>query len=493
MGRIPYWNINFGILIDAFAVPMIVIFVYGMYGHWKRIRQGKVRVNPNLTKSAEKIGPVYLYSLLTKGILGTRIYKKIYTGVAHGGLFWGMVILSLGTILVFLNVLFGLPVFRGGFNRWFMSFALDLAGVAVFGGVLFFLLRRLLFLPERLTVPKSRTGFTPIVFLLGVVILTGFMVEGVRISCNGIDQGSFIGNYLSTMFGKTNGWLILHRYMWWIHGFLAFGFLAYIPYSSLAHIILVPINTALADPMPGTKMGVIDFSFFEDEDAEEMPILGVAKLSDLTRKRLLDYSTCLWCGRCHEVCPAAQTEKPLSPKGVIITLAEFLRDGKLEDDSLIDSVTSEALFCCTTCAACMEACPALINQPKTILKLRQHLVMERSEIPELMGKANSSLELRGHPFFGTGAGPKDWHRDLDVPIFEKGKTEYLLWIGCSVTYEERAQTIARSMVRILSYAGISFGILEESRCTGDPAKQMATSSCLPKSLSRISKIFPPWE
>ncbi len=472
MGRTPYWNIDLGILIDLFALPMIVIFFYGMYGHWKRIRQGKVRVNLDLSKSAGKIGPVYLYSLLTKGILGTKIYKKIYTGVAHGGLFWGMVVLLLGTILVFLNVLFGLPVFSGGFNHWFMAFALDFAGLAVFGGILFFLVRRLLFPPERLTEPKSRTGFSPIVLLLGVVILTGFVVEGGRIACNGIDNGSFMGNYLSMMFGKGDEWLTLHRYMWWIHGFLALGFLAYIPYSPLVHLLLVPVNAALADPMPGTKMGLIDFSSFEDEESEEMPVLGAAKLADFSRKRLLDYSTCLWCGRCHEVCPAAQTGKPLSPKGVIITLAECLQDGRVEDDSLIDSLTSEALFCCTTCAACMEACPALINQPKTIMKFRQNLVMERSEIPELMGKANSSLELRGHPFFGTGAGPNDWCKDLDVPLFEEGKTEYLLWIGCSVTYEERAQQIAGSMVKILSHAGTSFGILEEFRCTGDPAKQM---------------------
>jgi len=472
MERTPYWNIHLGILIDAFSVLMVVIFAYGMYGHWKRIRQGKVRINSNLSKSAGKIGPVYIYALLTKGIIGSRIYKKLYTGLAHGGLLWGMVLLFFGTFLVFLNVLFGIPVFNGGFNRWFMSFTLDFAGIAVLGAILFFLIRRLLFPPERLTVPKPRAGFTPIVILLGVVIITGFMTESARIACNGTDPYSFIGNFISTMFGKSLDSLSLHRYLWWGHGFLALVFIAYIPYSPLVHILLVPVNAALANPMPGTKMSVIDFSSFEDEDVEEMPALGAAKLTDLTRKRLLDYSTCLWCGRCHEVCPAAQTGKPLSPKGVIITLAEFLQEGKAEDDSLIDSVTSEALFCCTTCAACMESCPALINQPKTILKLRQNLIMERSEIPELMGKANSSLELRGHPFFGTGAGPKDWYKDLDVPIFKKEETEYLLWIGCSVTYEERAQQVARSMVRILTYAGISFGILEDARCTGDPAKQM---------------------
>ena len=253
---------------------------------------------------------------------------------------------------------------------------------------------------------------------------------------------------------------------------MCMAFIAAIPFSPMMHILLVPTNAALADPMPGSKMGVIDFATFDDEDAEAMPTLGCATLADFTRKRLLDYSTCLWCGRCHEVCPAASTGKPLSPKGVMLTLAERLTHGGFEDDGLIDEMTEEALFACTTCTACMEACPACINQPKTILKFRQNLVMEQSRIPELMGKAMSSLEQRAHPFFGTGSGPNDWRKDLDVPIFAKGETEYLLWIGCSATYEERAQKIARAMVRILDKAGVSYGILEESRCTGDPAKQM---------------------
>jgi Fe-S oxidoreductase len=120
----------------------------------------------------------------------------------------------------------------------------------------------------------------------------------------------------------------------------------------------------------------------------------------------------------------------------------------------------------------MEACPVSIAQPQSIQEIRRHFVMERSELPEVMGHANKNLEARQHPFVGTAASPDDWRRDLEVPLFEKGKTEYLLWIGCSITYEERAQQIARAMVRILEAAGVSFGILEQARCTGDPAKQM---------------------
>jgi Fe-S oxidoreductase len=98
--------------------------------------------------------------------------------------------------------------------------------------------------------------------------------------------------------------------------------------------------------------------------------------------------------------------------------------------------------------------------------------MERSQLPEVMGHAQKNLEGRQHPFVGTAASPDDWRRDLDVRIFEKGETEYLLWVGCAITYEERAQEIARATVRILQASAVSFGVLEHARCTGDPAKQM---------------------
>jgi Fe-S oxidoreductase len=120
----------------------------------------------------------------------------------------------------------------------------------------------------------------------------------------------------------------------------------------------------------------------------------------------------------------------------------------------------------------MEACPVSISQPESILELRRHFVMERSQIPEVMGQAQKNLESREHPFVGTAASPEEWRRELEVPLFEKGKTEYLLWIGCAITYEERAQEIARATVRILQASGVSFGILEHARCTGDPAKQI---------------------
>jgi Fe-S oxidoreductase len=314
----------------------------------------------------------------------------------------------------------------------------------------------------------------PVEVVLILIIISGFLVEGLRISANGPEPGSVIGNWIAlTFLGNLGNDLFIHTYIWWIHGLLALGLIAYIPFSPLVHLVLAPVNSGLANPLPGPKMGVLDFSTFEEDvDTESEPNLGVACLSDFSWKRLLDFETCLWCGRCHEVCPATQTDKPLSPKKVLVSLADNLNKGLVEDELINKSISSDAVYNCTTCAACLEVCPVSINQPKAIMRLRQNLIMEQSIIPDTMGQAHKSLESRQHPFFGTSAGPHDWHKELNVPFFEKGVTEYLLWVGCAPTYEDRAQNIAKAMVEILSKAGISYGILEESRCTGDPGKQM---------------------
>jgi len=154
------------------------------------------------------------------------------------------------------------------------------------------------------------------------------------------------------------------------------------------------------------------------------------------------------------------------------TCAEYLERGDIENAGLIDALGQDAIFNCTTCGACIEQCPVSNNPAEVVLEFRRHFVMDRSEMPDTMAAANRNLESRGHPFVGTGANPEDWRKGLDVPLFAPDETEYLLWIGCSVTYEERAQQIARAMVSILEAAGVSYGILEEARCTGDPAKMM---------------------
>jgi Fe-S oxidoreductase len=405
-------------------------------------------------------------SFLHRALLTSRLWRRPVAGLAHTLLLGGALIAILGHAS-FAFSFFGIDVYAGWFGTVVMRWARELAGLAMFSGASFFLLRRLARLP-RLVEGGVRRGFVAMEVLLLVTIVAGFVAESFRLA--GLQQpssGEFVGNVIAAGLSGLATDTIMRgdAVMWWVHGLLGVGFIGLIAYTPFSHMVLGPANSAFARKRPGIQLAPIDFD--ADEDTLR---LGATRIDELPRKSLLDLSACLGCGRCQEACPAAQTGKALSPKKVMLTCAEYLEQGRFDDPALIDEIGSEAIFDCMTCAACVEECPVSNNPPEIILEFRRNLVMDRSEMPDTLAMANRNLESRGHPFAGTAANPDDWCKGLDVPLFEAGKTEYLLWLGCAVTYEERAQEVARAMVRILDAAGVSWGVLGEARCTGDPAK-----------------------
>jgi len=452
MQRIPYWQIDGGILIDLLAIPVALIFCYGVYLQLRKVQKGaaEFRINRDHLKSVfsfERVIPLF-----ANGILGLRVYRKPFTGLFHGMVFWGMLLLFLGTTMVLLNVVF------------------DAAGLAVLIGTGFLLVRRLGRYP-RLLEPKPRSGFVFMELLLLTVVLTGFLLEGLRIRLTDAYELAFIGFWTARLLGSPADGATIYILLWWTHGLLALFFIAYIPFSPLIHLLFIPVNAAIAEPIVGADVKVLELSSFEISQNGEIPPLGTPTLGDYCPKRLFDFSACLWCGRCQEVCPATQTEKDLTPKGIMVTLAVWLQEGKISDRGLIDTIGMETIFECRTCAACVETCPAMVNPLKAIWNMRQNLMMERGEMPVQMLRAYRNMEALRHPF-SSSASSTDWAGGLDVPPFEAQKTEYLLWVGCAVTYEDRAQQVGRAMVKILNHTGLSYGIIAEARCTGDPAKQM---------------------
>jgi Fe-S oxidoreductase/nitrate reductase gamma subunit len=470
MGRTPYWQIDYGILIDLLAIPVAVTFCYGVIQHWRKIQSGLFRFRLTWDDFRHGLRREKLVRLLWTGLLGSRVYRKAVTGFFHAMVFWGMLVLFLGTLMVLLNVVFDVAVMSGGFYKWFMAFALDAAGLAVLIGIGFLLARRLGRYP-RLFEPRPRSGFVFMELLLLTVVLTGFLLEGLRIRLTDAHELAFIGAWAARLLESPADAATIYTLLWWTHGLLALFFIAYIPFSPLTHLLFIPVNAAVAEPVMGADVEALDLASLETGQNGEIPPLGTPTLADYRPKRLLDFSACLWCGRCQEVCPATQTEKDLTPKGIIVTLAQWLQAGKMTDERLIDTVGMETLFECRTCAACVENCPALINPLKAIWSMRQNLMMERGEMPVQMLQAYRNMEALRHPF-SSSASSTDWARGLDVPSFEAQKTEYLLWVGCAVTYEDRAQQIGRAMVNVLNHADVSYGIIAAARCTGDPAKQM---------------------
>mgnify|MGYP001355366302 CR=1 FL=1 len=487
MERTPYWLIQYGLLIDFLSLPTAAIFSYGVVLHWRRIRKGEIKLRVSLDDLRSFFSRDRVVAILWNGFLGARVYRRPITGLFHGLVFWGMLLLFIGTLLVLLKVVFGLGVMSGGFYQWFMALTLDAAGLAVLVGLGFLLIRRLAHYP-RLSVPKSRPGFVFVEIFLLVVILTGFVLEGQRVQMAGAQEPSFVGNLVAIAMEGMREHEGFYITMWWLHGLLALALIAWVPFSPLVHLLFVPVNAALTETIIGADEKALDVSALEPDDDGNLPTLGTPTLLDYTDKRRLDFSACLWCGRCQDVCPATLTEKTLSPKGVVITLAEALSQGRMDDRGIIDAVGMSVLFECRTCGACVETCPAMINPLKAILGMRQNLMMERGEMPTQMTAAYRNMESLMHPF-SSQSSSSDWHKGLETPLFKPGETEYLLWVGCAVKYEDRTQQVGRAVVHLLNEAGVSYGIIEDARCTGDPAKQMGDDYLFGQLANRNIDLF----
>lgn len=453
------------LLLAVLLSAALVALALGLRRYRQRIARGR-EAAPGATGSALLGREFNAESFFHRALLTSRLWKRPVAGLAHALLLGGALVAILGHASFALSFV-GVDVYAGWFGLVVMRWARELAGLAMLTGAGFFLLRRLARLP-RLVEGGERKGFVAMEVLLLVTVLTGFVAESFRLAgLQSPSAGEFIGNFVAAGLRALDADTIASgdAVMWWVHGLLGVGFIGLIGYTPLSHMALGPVNSAFARKRSGIQLAPIDF----DADEDDLR-LGATRLDELPRKSLLDVSACLGCGRCQEACPAAQTGKALSPKKVMLTCAEYLEQGRFDDPALIDEIGSEAIFDCTTCAACIEECPVSNNPAEIILEFRRNLVMDRSEMPDTLAMANRNLESRGHPFAGTAANPDDWCKGLEVPLFEAGKTEYLLWLGCAVTYEERAQEVARAMVRILDAAGVSWGVLGEARCTGDPAK-----------------------
>ena len=269
-------------------------------------------------------------------------------------------------------------------------------------------------------------------------------------------------------------------------------------------------RTSLGELQPITVAGEpIDFENIEDLD-EDAP-LGVGKIEDFTWKGLLDFSTCTECGRCQEQCPAWNTDKPLSPKmlvvnlrnhhhakapwlmasederermeGSVLTEAERPLVGETEGDPTVPSggavIDPEVLWSCTTCGACVEQCPVDIEHVDAIVDMRRYQNLIESAFPTELGGLFKNLENKGNPWGMNARLRMDWAKDLpfDIPmagadVEDLSEVDYLFWVGCAGAFEDRAKKTTRAVAELLHTAGVSFAVLGDGEtCTGDPARR----------------------
>jgi Fe-S oxidoreductase len=434
-------------------------------------------------------------------VLGQRkLLQWTLPGLMHFFIFWGFLILFTTIVDGFGAVYqedFHIPLI----GRWEELGALqDFFIVAVIAGILTaFAIRRLQH-PGRFRGSHSNEAEYILWAILGIMV-TILLTRGAQISLGLFPYEvrwtpvSDAAASLIEPFSLEVREAIDRVFLWW-HSLIILGFLVYITYSKHLHIVTSTFNVLFTSERPkgALKPMHIDMEAMTEEDR-----FGAGVITDLTWKQLLDGMTCTECGRCQSQCPAWSTGKPLSPKLLIMDLRDALfeqgpallraqgnGDGELKQ--LIeglpalnpDVVEDEVIWDCTTCGACVQACPVNIEHIDSIIDMRRNLVMTESRFPREMQSALQNMENTGNPWGQPPAARVDWTKGtskqepLEIPhISENPDAEALLWVGCAGAFDDRNKKVTYDFAKLLQIAGVNFAILGgDESCTGDPARRM---------------------
>lgn len=221
------------------------------------------------------------------------------------------------------------------------------------------------------------------------------------------------------------------------------------------------------------------------EDPKEDDVFGIGTAADISWKGLLDMSTCTECGRCQSQCPAWHTEKPLSPKLLIMAMRDHAltkvgtesAQTKIVGNAHENAISLDVLWSCTTCGACVEECPVDIEHVDHIVNMRRFQVLVESDFPTELGNTFRNLEKAGNPWGANRADRDAWIKEVDFPITVIDSVipedvEYLFWVGCAGAYEERAKKTTKAVAELLYISGVKFGVLgKRETCSGDPARR----------------------
>ncbi len=449
--------------------------------------------------------------LFNKNVLGQFRLWNHYTaaGIAHAVTFWGFLVIQIGALDLFLAALWpGAHIQLIGATTWFM-FVQDIAQFFVLVALGTFFYRRYVTQPERL----SRDKQGPIILgLIAELMVTLFLIGAAEV-VRGVAPHDWafrpVTTALATLFEAlgatpTSGWIVaLHDAAWWVHVGTILSFLVYIVYSKHLHLFTSPLNVFFYDLTPKGALPLV--KDIEARIENEEP-LGASRIEDLGRKDILDLYTCTECGRCQDACPAWATDKPLSPKKLILDLQEHVltagpaavaahKRAPVKTEATGSGVTAvqamveaaraplaggvimdETLWSCTTCRACMTVCPVFIEHVPKIVDMRRNLVMQEGRIPDELARTFRNLEQNGNPWQFNNSTRTKWAAGLNIPeiteVEDVAGLEVVWWVGCLGSFDQRNQRISQALAAIFQQAGVKFAIMGKSEsCCGDPARR----------------------
>ncbi len=461
--------------------------------HWlsRLIRAGKpdpARVRGPITRKAEAE---------VVEVAGQRkLLQWTVPGLAHFFTMWGFTILLL-TIIEAYGDLFDKTFHIPGIGTMgWLGFVEDFFTCAVLLAIVTFSIIRVIQAPSRLD-RKSRFYGSH----TGAAWLVLVMIAGVMITLL-LYRGAQV-NTVPTQFPYDNWAFASHAVASWLHPLgsgvnsvlatvflilnvaVVSGFIVFIAYSKHLHIFFAPINVAFSR-RPRALGALYSTPDMDMENVDEDTVFGVGEVGHFSWKQMLDFATCTECGRCQSACPAWNTEKPLSPKLLIMNLRDnmFASAGSLlskegEQTALVPNVIDpDVLWACTTCGACVNECPVDIEHIDAIVDMRRYQVLMESEFPSEAGLMLRNVENQGDPWGLGQAKRTEWTENLDfeIPVITgtiPDDVEYLYWVGCAGALDERARKGVQATARMLHRAGVTFGILgPKESCTGDPVRRL---------------------
>jgi len=470
------------------VIPVLLVWVAVMFSNrMKNWERGAPAQRKTTSKNAAR-----RLKDFRAGVYMQTLLRDAGAGLMHSMIYFGFLgLLGVTTVLEIDHQLpEELKFLHGDVYRGYAAFG-DLMGLIFLGGIVWALVRRYVQRPYRIRI-KSKPEHAVILGTFFVIGVSGFGAEMFRIALEdrpSYEQWSFIGYPLS---GLVDGWSVSaletwHQWWWIAHVVSFIVFLAILPITMLRHMFTSPINMYLKDkdrpkgamrPMPNLM-------------ETELESFGASVVEDFTWKQLLDLDACTMCGRCTSVCPAHATGKPLDPREIVLKAGEVMaatgtpavspplgvdKEITVSADSLFERITAEELWACTTCKACDEICPVNIEITDKIFDMRRYLSLMESNFPAELGNAYRAMENQMNPW-GLNQGERgDWAEGIEgVQIVDPGETldtEYLYWVGCAGSFDDKNKKVTQAMAQLLRRAGIDVAILGPSEmCTGDSARR----------------------
>jgi Fe-S oxidoreductase/nitrate reductase gamma subunit len=527
------WNMS-GIgtyigMYGAMILALIVLYV-GVHRRVDVLRLG-ASAPSHWGEWGRRINDVIQGAFLQKGTVRRRSAALFHTLI-----YVGFLVLLFTTTMVFIDHDLGIKIYHGEFYL-LLTIASDVLGLGFLFGLGLAAHRRYILHRSFL---HSRTADSFVLWILALMIVQGFVLEGLRIHVTNDPWRLYspVGLLFAKFFWSLSdsSARLFHSGVWVFHTATVFVAIALVPYTKLFHIISSSANIFFRrgrGPLGKLEsLGDMDAIL---EKGEEVT-LGLRSIKNYSWKHLMDLEACTSCGRCQEVCPAHITGKPLSPKWIILDTRNHVRalqaEGRFANKSLVpqpfkaldsflsknlllgssgvvdeegtyraqgeyrslnvgvqrsvqgiggssdDTISGEVIdplsfWSCTTCLACVEACPVGINQLDQIIGNRRAMTLMEGSLPSEAQSTLRSLETKKNPF-GPPSDRIKWAHGLEVPIVGEGDSvEYLYWVGCVSAYDQRKQNIARSLVKLMQHAKLSFGVLGNAEgCSGDPARRL---------------------